>query len=626
VASLAVSYATGLMNANMQLAASPAGDVLVVGTDATNEVRFEPNVAGTFVRVVGGLLAGGAAGPPGLLSDLNPHLDYSSPTLPQAMRDLSLGDPRGVAWSADGAGAWITGMGSNSVVAVSATLARTGQAGVGQGPTGIRLHEPSGRLFVLNRFDATISVLDSSTLRTEGVADFYDPTPAAIRDGRPHLYDTHETSGLGQASCASCHIDGRMDQLSWDLGDPQGQVKPFNQVCNFGFGGCESWHPMKGPMATQTLIGMSGTGPLHWRADREDLAAFNPAFESLLGDDEQLTTLEMSQYNAFVATLRHPPNPNRNLDGTLRTALPNGGNAVTGQTLFLNTPLDGGTVTCVTCHALPTGTNGQLTSAPLLQQPQSMKIPQLRNLYEKTGFNIQSASNNRGFGFTHDGAIATLFEFLQFPGFTFAGGATGNQQRRDVEAFLLSFSTQTHAAVGAQATIGGAGADQTTLRNQLITIAQGGAVAMVVKGAQGGQPRGYYRSGTSFQSDRAGEVFTLAQLDAAAAAGNPHTYTLVPLGTQVRMGVDRDEDGFFDRDESDACSDPADPQSVPQPDGCAGLPGDANGDGVVDVLDMVAVVLGWGACPPPPAECPADLSGDGVVDVEDLVEVILNWT
>jgi hypothetical protein len=31
----------------------------------------------------------------------------------------------------------------------------------------------------------------------------------------------------------------------------------------------------------------------------------------------------------------------------------------------------------------------------------------------------------------------------------------------------------------------------------------------------------------------------------------------------MRVGVDRDEDGFFDRDELDAGSDPADPSSTP---------------------------------------------------------------
>jgi hypothetical protein len=59
-------------------------------------------------------------------------------------------------------------------------------------------------------------------------------------------------------------------------------------------------------------------------------------------------------------------------------------------------------------------------------------------------------------------------------------------------------------------------------------------------------------------------------------------------------------------------------------DGGPGVPGDVNGDGVVDVLDLVLVITGWGPCPPPP--CAADLDGDGEIGVGDLIQVIVNWS
>ena len=49
----------------------------------------------------------------------------------------------------------------------------------------------------------------------------------------------------------------------------------------------------------------------------------------------------------------------------------------------------------------------------------------------------------------------------------------------------------------------------------------------------------------------------------ATETDEPITVTVVPKGTEQRAGVDRDSDGFFDRDELDAGSDPADPESVP---------------------------------------------------------------
>lgn len=51
---------------------------------------------------------------------------------------------------------------------------------------------------------------------------------------------------------------------------------------------------------------------------------------------------------------------------------------------------------------------------------------------------------------------------------------------------------------------------------------------------------------------------------------------------------------------------------------------DINGDGVVDVRDLLEVLSAWGDCVPGDL-CPADLNGDGVVDREDLQVVLLFW-
>jgi hypothetical protein len=53
-------------------------------------------------------------------------------------------------------------------------------------------------------------------------------------------------------------------------------------------------------------------------------------------------------------------------------------------------------------------------------------------------------------------------------------------------------------------------------------------------------------------------------------------------------------------------------------------PGDTNGSGAVDVDDLIAVILGWGACGNC-AKCPADVNGSCAVDVDDLIAVILSW-
>ena len=51
--------------------------------------------------------------------------------------------------------------------------------------------------------------------------------------------------------------------------------------------------------------------------------------------------------------------------------------------------------------------------------------------------------------------------------------------------------------------------------------------------------------------------------------------------------------------------------------------GDLNGDGLVDVIDLLIVVADWGNCN---GTCDSDLNNDGTVDVLDLLVLIANWT
>ncbi|MHC5024512.1 MAG: DUF7453 family protein [Planctomycetota bacterium] len=59
----------------------------------------------------------------------------------------------------------------------------------------------------------------------------------------------------------------------------------------------------------------------------------------------------------------------------------------------------------------------------------------------------------------------------------------------------------------------------------------------------------------------------------------------------------------------------------------APLQGDANGDTVVDVTDLLIVLDAWGPCLPPcPPFCTGDVNEDCTVDVTDLLLVLANWS
>lgn len=625
VATAEVRYHRGLMNIGMALAVVPSsGELTLVGTDALNHIRFEPNLNSTFVRVLlGRVQAGGAQ----QIQDLNPHLDYAVRTLPEPLRLQAVGDPRGLVWRADGQRGYVSGMGSDNVIALDAQGARVGAPlPVGAGPTGLALDEARQRLYVWNHFEASLSVVDTQGWAEVQRLHAFNPLPAAIRAGRPLLYQTHRTSGLGQSSCASCHVDGRMDRLAWDLGDPGLPMQAFDQNCvtTVQVQPCRDFHAMKGPMTTQTLQDIIGHEPFHWRGDRAGLEAFNPAFTALLGRAEEISAADMQHFEDFLATLTFAPNPFRNFDNSLPDALPLDGHYTSGRFAMAGQPLGTGNakrglqrftsglldspLQCASCHTLPTG---MAVNGPLLidvigfpvggrvmpmgphgenhlgivsidgSTNVSMKVPQLRNQFEKTGFEFSRTDNTAGFGFLHDGSVDSLSKFLSAP--TFSVGS--DREVADLVALTLAFSgsdfgdlnprlgaapplsRDSHAATGAQLDIRSASTPPARF-GDMLALARSGRLDLVVRAGTLGYT---FDQGTDrLLPDDGGPALSPADLRQRASAEAAQSWTLVPAGLGRRLGMDRDGDGVSDAREIHLGADPTDAGST-QAAGRAGL-------------------------------------------------------
>src|SRR5262249_56312432 len=135
------------------------------------------------------------------------------------------------------------------------------------------------------------------------------------RHARHHLAHHRPHSGLGLVASGSCHVDARLDRPAWDLGDPAGE-RIVNRFLTF--------HPMKGPMVTQTLQdiitptnSLRQQLPLHWRGDRTNIEAFNVTFPALLARDTQLTSNEMAEFKGVLQSISFPPNYLRTFSNTL---------------------------------------------------------------------------------------------------------------------------------------------------------------------------------------------------------------------------------------------------------------------------------------------------------------------
>ncbi|MGI9309454.1 MAG: PKD domain-containing protein [Gammaproteobacteria bacterium] len=651
------------------MAVNPANDRLYVSnTEAQNHLRFvgprasESNVStmqGRFSksRITVIDTSTSAVTP----RHLNKHIDYDVVPAPVNVRDASLSMPTGMVVTADGATVYVTALGSGKigVFDTAALEADTFDPLAGEhtqriqlsggGPTGLVLDEARDRLYVLTRFDNTVSVVDTSSETEVQRTALFNPEPESITAGRPYLFDALDTSSNGEVSCASCHIAADKDELAWDQGNPDGSVlenlNPFHNgrepIADPDF------HPLKGPMLTQTLRGISTHGPLHLRGDSsgandpggsayDEVAGFekfNGAFEAVLGRAAPLPDHEMDELADYVMQLMPPPNPVRNLDNSLSPA------QARGIGLFFNH-----TQACQFCHIMNRnqgffGADGR-TSYDF--GTQAFKITPLRNLYERVGMfgqpqiaTVEPGNNGplgdgnqvRGYGYLHDGSSDTLFRYnrlvnLRFPEVDVHGNTrVPDDDRRDVEQFQFAFISNLFPVVGQQVTLDNAADAAAQARvDLLIAQADAGNADLVAKGniadGQGGwEQRGWLYGGGTFVSDKSSEAsLSDAQLRVlATAAGQELTYTAVPPGSGTRVGVDRDRDGVLDGD--DNCPETVNPDQYDWNGDATGdaCESDSDGDGMPDAFETQ-----FGLNPLDASDAALDIDNDYLTNLEEF--------
>ena len=593
----AAGFYTGVGTVLFNMVVNPvSGVVYVSNTDAQNDHRFEGpgTYAGHSLR---GHLAEShitvLSGTQVLPRHLNKHINYATccAASPNAESVKSLAFPTGMAISSDGATLYVAALGSSKVgVYETSTLeddsfvpSTANQIAVsGGGPTGLALDETRHVLYVFTHFDDGISVVDLTSQQEIAHLPMLSPEPASVLAGRPFLYDA-TTSSHGDSACASCHIFGDFDGLAWDLGDPDSAT--LNDPGPFAVlvGPDTPFHPMKGPMTTQSLRGMANHGPMHWRGDRTggndaasaqpDSGSFNeaagfmkflPAFQDLLGSYAQPSNADMQAFADFILQSTYPPNPIRNLDNSLTAGQQAGENFFLGAT---NGGLPSDTLkTCNGCHVLDAGGNSQYSVArpgffgtdgqsSFENESQLFKVPQLRNLYQKVGkfgmspdplFPSDSTTfmgdQVRGFGFLHDGSIDTLIRFhgaavfeqsLTNPG-GIPQGASGETLRNQLTAFVMAFPSNLAPIVGQQITLTSTNAPVAGPRISLLEArAAAGECDLVVKALVKGQPTGFlYNPQTQMFSGLAFFTATDAALRALAQTpGDELTFTCVPPGS-----------------------------------------------------------------------------------------------
>ncbi|MCY7388569.1 MAG: hypothetical protein LH481_10975, partial [Burkholderiales bacterium] len=570
---------SGVGTTLFNLAVHPlSGAVYASNTQAQNQIRFEgPGRAATSVR---GRIAESRISVVNVAANrvdavhLNAHIDFSLPqgtAAPAGTKAKSLAQPTALAFSNDGSILYTAAFGSAKVAALStASLSPNGftpdssqHISVPAGPAGLALNASGSRLYVYSRIAHSVSQIDTATKTSLGNLPMFSPESAAVRAGRRFLYDANDSSANGSASCASCHIFGDMDHLAWDLGNPDEVTKdnpnayvPGVPRTTFRF------HPMKGPMGTQTLRGMRGNGPMHWRGDRTAVSRqtvrgslesieeasfkeFSSAFVGLVGREAELSAAQMQSFTDFAMALAMPPNPIRALNNRLNAM------EQAGRDIYFNTNSITLLGSCNNCHTVNPAA-GRFGTAGLMsfeggRITENFKVPQLRNVYQKAGmfgFSLSggaaSGAQIRGFGFSHDGSVDTLDSFLSDPVFNFPAPAATT--RAQVAAFVWAMDSDLAPIVGQQVTWrpntnAAVETQLSLLKSEAAVTAPRASCDLIVRASiDGANVAGLMQTDGNWLM-KTGERLTEAALRNLPSASQPLTFTCMPPGSGRRAAL-----------------------------------------------------------------------------------------
>ena len=207
---------------------------------------------------------------------------------------------------------------------------------VGHNPRGLALSRDGLRLFVANRLEDSISVIDTRTNRVASTIPLDGPrVVSALRRGEQTFY-TSRYSFQGQMGCSSCHIDSTFDGLTWDL-EPD------------GFG--------RDIVDNRLIEDIKGTEPYKWNGGNPNIPTeCGPRTEMYFWRSEQYGDLTLADLALYIRSL--PARPNRwRLPGFELTPSQERGKALFERAVDRFGKAIPETNRCSFCHSGPKGTS-----------------------------------------------------------------------------------------------------------------------------------------------------------------------------------------------------------------------------------------------------------------------------
>jgi YVTN family beta-propeller protein len=228
---------------------------------------------------------------------------------------------------------------------------------------------PDGKLaYVANALDDSLTVIDLARLKTAGRIDLGGPREISqIRLGE-RLFHSANITFRKQYACHSCHPDGHVDGLTYDI-----------EADGIGVS----------PVDNRTLRGILDTAPFKWEGTNPSLqrqcGARLAVFFTRLAP---FTPEQLAAVDAYVTTIPRPPNRFRALGAPLTPAQRR------GKAIFERTETNDGReiplqLRCTTCHFPPYYTDRRVHDVGTRHahdRQGKFDTPHLNNIYDSAPY------------------------------------------------------------------------------------------------------------------------------------------------------------------------------------------------------------------------------------------------
>jgi YVTN family beta-propeller protein len=235
-------------------------------------------------------------------------------------------------------------------------------------PRGVAVAPDGTTAWVTNALDDSLTVIDLARLEAEPRVDLGGPGFVTHVRWGEQLFHSANVAFQRQFSCHSCHPDGHVDGLTYDI-----------EADGIGVS----------PVDNRTLRGIYDTDPFKWTGKNVSLARqCGPRLAVFFTRISPFTEAELAALNDYTVTVPRPPNRYRPLGAPLTPAQSRG--KVMFERAYANDgseiPLRG---RCVTCHFAPYYTDRTQQDVGTKQPSDhtgTFDVPHLNNIYDSAPY------------------------------------------------------------------------------------------------------------------------------------------------------------------------------------------------------------------------------------------------